>query len=640
MKGLIKASLNTFVRQKAFLMSYAALLAGALIFAGMSFSIGFSKFSSVSEFSYSMRAVQYYIIILTYFLFISYEYFLQTKRCGLEECAKSTGSIMKLYASRFTAMLILGAIIAAVLVVEVIGMLLFLGSRDYPVLLNILSAVILNSFGAAAAGTAVGFIFSAVSGRIGSYICFILFVFFSSPVTNMIRRILDEFLSFELTYFWRLFPLSPDVDSADNPAFGFSVLEYRYCAVLFWVVLAAVVGCLRYLNLKISLSKVKAVSTSVLCAVLAAVVLFPASALTMSSSLTDGVFCDHYYYKENEQLSETADFHITEMKLTLNIGLRLTGEAELHFDNAQLNEYKLTLHRFFKVSGVYGEDGGKLEYTRNGDYLCIQSGQGLESAVIRYKGCHPRYYTNSQGAVLPGYFPFYPMDGYRRIYSVDLDGYLKNQLSSPAKLSLTVTGLKKVYTNLTEVSSGVFEGTASAITVVSGLYTEAEICGAVVAYPSAERNMRSSENVTAAVSELIAEVKSREGEDVRKIIVLPRLNDQTPYAALSCYGECVTVTSSVLGGAESYLRQLMPEEKLNLFDYVYYYKRKPESLDQMCSFDDMLLGQKPEHYPEAKKLRELIEVKGAETALSHVESYLFNESDTRTVREFFESEGL
>lgn len=152
-------------------------------------------------------------------------------------------------------------------------------------------------------------------------------------------------------------------------------------------------------------------------------------------------------------------------------------------------KFCFTLYHGYQVKSVTSlTKDVSVSFTQGKDLLVVQTDRPTNQLkiLISYSGYANRFYANSQAAMLPGWFAWYPMAGDQAIFETYQDwgngggaGYNPYARTDHSYICLQTN--QEVATNLKKVSSTGkrtrYEGMANAITIVSGnLYlTDKEI---------------------------------------------------------------------------------------------------------------------------------------------------------------------
>ncbi len=206
----------------------------------------------------------------------------------------------------------------------------------------------------------------------------------------------------------------------------------------------------------------------------------------LMSTEDNSLFYDWSYYMNNnyEVKDVEADYYIEEYNINMVLKQVLKAEVTLTFSNATLSEYPMTLYHGYKIENIVDKDGNELEYDRDGDYLKIYSDRGnMDNITICYKGKSATFYANGNNSFLPGFFPYYPMAGYRPIYYKDYQTYNLEQQKDKALYDIEITSSNQMYSNLEEIEHNHFQGISDGCTLISGLMGKTEMGGITIIHP-------------------------------------------------------------------------------------------------------------------------------------------------------------
>ena len=132
------------------------------------------------------------------------------------------------------------------------------------------------------------------------------------------------------------------------------------------------------------------------------------------------------------------------------------------------------------MTRVTDENGAALPFTREGDYLTVTPAGPLPSLSVEYAGSSPMFYSGSQGACLPGCFPYYPWAGYRKIFygepgdETRLLAFIPRTDLPESEFAVKVTGGKNVQASLPE-AGGAYRGRANGLSLMGGLLEAREL---------------------------------------------------------------------------------------------------------------------------------------------------------------------
>lgn len=424
------------------------------------------------------------------FLCVSFEYIRKAASCGQKEVQQGIPSAeRRTFLSKFIILLLL---LLAYYLIAFIGseVVTFQSIPVYmPYFINIFLATLLYILGPALIGLLIG----CVSGlyfktRIPFYtLALVLFVlildFFTSTLTILSYQVAAALGSAAGIFFSKLTGLINSlpiisVITADA-AYGQSIEPYRFSLVLFWVALCAAL-------LFFLLRAKKRIGMKLVSGVLAAVSVFGligywnqgsswrTPQMTPLAASTDS---DMYYYETLKQYekSETKSpaFSVTAYELHFSLFTELSAQAVMTLDSGDLSEYDFTLHHAYRVTGVTDQDGTPLSFDRRQDYLTVQNPGTLQEIRVSYAGYHSYFYSSAQGAYLPGFLAYYPVEGFHPVMEADMIRYNTAWLPEQEKqFTVTVSAPCEAYTNLDEKSGNTFSGAARTLTVQAGMYRE------------------------------------------------------------------------------------------------------------------------------------------------------------------------
>ncbi|WP_223316957.1 MULTISPECIES: hypothetical protein [Clostridium] len=163
--------------------------------------------------------------------------------------------------------------------------------------------------------------------------------------------------------------------------------------------------------------------------------------------------------------------------MKLNINRQLQSDTTIYLDEKEpLKTYKFTLYRNYKIKKILGKNNKVLEYKRDGDYLEVVNPDNnkLQQIRILYSGYSPVFYSNSQGILLPGYFPYYPMEGYKKIYIKEEGKFVPIIRDYIVNFDISLKSNLDVSSNLNKNDTK-FYGKAQEATLIGGFLKEKHI---------------------------------------------------------------------------------------------------------------------------------------------------------------------
>lgn len=191
----------------------------------------------------------------------------------------------------------------------------------------------------------------------------------------------------------------------------------------------------------------------------------------------DGNNYDWFLYGNSPKQKETKiDYKIDEYDLNISTNRVLNVDGKLNIkSNVPKNEYILTLYRNYKIENISSEK--LLSYKQEDDYIYLKFKENISyfSLNIKYSGYHKKFYSNEQAAMLPGYFPWYPMAGKKQIFIHDnmSYGYKANKIE---KAKFTLYTDKDYITNINKIGNHrYFSDEADSLSLFSGFINESHM---------------------------------------------------------------------------------------------------------------------------------------------------------------------
>ena len=266
-----------------------------------------------------------------------------------------------------------------------------------------------------------------------------------------------------------------------NTQIGLQTERTRFASQFFWIFLF--LGLLFWnTHKKKRVISVISLAVSVLLLVYTSL---PASTYHFNSRLLS----DEYTYgRKATSTSETAvsqaeklkniGYTITDYQLqvTCNRQLQVSGTMQLQAQK-QMDAFVLTLYRGYTVKNLQCADDTPLDWSVDGDYITIHTAQPVTQLAIsmEYAGYHDIYYSNRNGAMLPGWLPWYPMAGEHTIWLPNSPetatmtyGYNTYNRIEQANIQLQVDAPFTYVTNLEQIDENTYRGASDSITLIGG----------------------------------------------------------------------------------------------------------------------------------------------------------------------------
>lgn len=444
--------------------------------------------SQIQALGFSEYNLRFAAIVFIMFLFTSHYYFSQARKNEFLECASVTtkgknGFIM----NQFSVMLTLALITCGVSFLLSIIFSFKDPNADGAYFLYSAKISILYFFLANIIAILIGLLCSTIKKTAVAYLILIISSFVFSPMTSRLTGEIYNRSDESIYPLWRIFEIFPKTFSHDIAASGVNANIKSLSIIVFWISLFAIIAMFTVFSFRIK--RAKQIAATICLAVFllsGAGTLMPYSSISLDTNSL-GSDAEHYVFQDPEnfviQKNEKPNFEITGYDMNFKIKNLLSGDVTVKVDNPNLTEYHFTLYYGYKLKSVTNSNGEKLKYDRDGDYITVHTDAPTESFNFKYKGFSQVFYSNSQSSNLLGGFAYYPINGFRYVYSVADQGSIRTKLSTSVPMSVKVDCGKKMFSNLESTGKNTFEGTSDSLTLVSGFYKEINTDGVRMIYP-------------------------------------------------------------------------------------------------------------------------------------------------------------
>lgn len=290
-------------------------------------------------------------------------------------------------------------------------------------------------------------------------------------IVNIVR------LPFEILY--QNSDWSPDAQS------GLQTEHRRLLIQLIWITLILIVALVHTMNSY--LKNVIAIILS-MCFIFSVISIYqPCSTYRLKESW-NGIYEDYNYYSKysstQEVETETSDWKASEYILNIDINklLKVNGTFKVKVKEAKdtKDTFSFTLYHGYNINELV-INGEKADYTRQEDLIICNLEKSVSEldVYIEYAGYSNKYYSNSEGVMLPGYFAWYPMPGQKSVYTWYHNdyaggyGYNVYNRVEPSDFNLNINCDSQIICNLdTTISEDKdnqkFSGTSDSITLIGG----------------------------------------------------------------------------------------------------------------------------------------------------------------------------
>ena len=311
---------------------------------------------------------------------------------------------------------------------------------------------------------------------LGSAVILVLFLILTSPLLTNLTWATEPTLPIDklvgaLFHPFRIFYENGSWSA--NSLIGLQTDVSRVYVLLFWVFLLTGIILFLHANRKgIHFLSIGLALVGLLFLVLS---YLPSASYRISDENWDGVTQDYYtYYDQATGIDyEAPDFSVTSYDLNLSFGryMQVDGTLQLYSKTPQTS-FIFTLYHGYTIDALSAVECN-LAYEIDGDAVTITTESPVTelSLSICYHGSHSIFFSYSEGATLPGWFPWYPMAGNHQVF-VNLktypSGYNAWNKIDVAQITLHLDGKFSVVSNLPETAENTISGTADSITLIGG----------------------------------------------------------------------------------------------------------------------------------------------------------------------------
>ena len=615
--------LKTFFKNKVLLVVYTMLLV-LINFVQLTSLSHFNEdiLASFSQLQNSLCTAIYYFAV---FLFLSYEYCRYENDLPILKKAKKNKTLFIIYLNRFFVLITLNLATTLIYMIYNVGAYLSLGIKHFEFVIHIVLSMLVNFFMTGLVAILMGMLLALVFKRVVAFLVGAIVIFLGSPMFESIAR--GEILSGGLN----LYPVegifdfyTPSLFWMPNFLTGYSLLPYRIALLIFWIfaLLAALLGLL------IQGCKIKFCSI-VICAVfsISGIMFYfkPSSRLIMNYNPSNGLNSDLEYYNNTEQKDELGGFDVTDYVLNIEVTDKLNVKSILTVSES-IPEYKFTLYHGYKITNVKNQAGNRLNFTQDGDYFTVYNDSDVSQLYIEYSGFSPKFYSNAQGVVLPGFFPYYPHSGFKSLFYIEEQGFYKLLVENKPSFSISVKGQKNIYSNLSVLDDNTFTGSSTGVTIISGLVEKTSVNGIEVIYPYLDTFAFTPDIIDESINKFIMEYHN--SDVVKKIIILPNLNLRNINTAL--FDDYITTTTLYNLAKQCEYSEINPN-KLYLYQTIELYLYNIDAFQQLLEVENSI------EYAGDKVCtitNDIITSLGEDKFLEIAFAYINDDNDKRSVEDF------
>lgn len=462
--------------------------------------------------------------LFVFFLFMAFEYIYMLKASLLEEAVESMYHGIRRYErGSLLVCILLAAFYWLLFVVLNVGACAYIGFFDWKYYFYIFGVLFFYVFNILLLAILLAWMVAKRFGRIVSYSILICIIFFSSVFFEEITALLYD-MGINIYPFQELFSFLPTgMDFMPNFQNPFVVQIYRIALLYMWIFGVTAIACFH----KHPIQKTFYGSLAFVVLTLVSLVLYivPSPKILMNENPKGTLYEGQVFYADNEIVFKESgdDFQVNSYIMNMKIGRQLENTVDINVEPHDLQCYCFTLFHGYSVDSVKDQDGNKLPYLQEQDYLYIYKDKDdVKTLSIHYQGSSSTYYACSQGVFLPGNFPYYPQPGLKKVFDPDNYTYAGDFLKEKAYFEVKIQGGHQIYTNLECDDTGWYKGYCQGPIFANGFLEQYEQQGISLVYPYLNSDY-SVADIQTWIRSLQDELK---GAYPDKIFVAPNLNQK------------------------------------------------------------------------------------------------------------------
>ena len=608
---MFRTQIKLFFRSPLRLILLAVLFGGSLYYYGPMFLAWFQGQVYYAGLGKLQEQLINFVYVFLLFLFLAFDYFREVPDANIDETLKANKNCLKQDLVQALVMLLVVLVYAFWFLIMHIACHISDGTYTTQVLFYYFRLTGTYYILDGIVAILTGWLFARNAGKIIGYIELIVFAFIVSPIMSSQFENYSYFVKW-ITYICKIFLLMPQgansIEVYCMPMAGLLVAARG----IFWIGVFSGTLAIYFLQHRRNEKRHKtAYYLSVLASAICAIWGLIYSGLPASYYCSDNFISNdddqwRYIIEGVKQEEREADFQIISYDMDLKLGRQMRATVTCVPSDGGLDSYAMTLYRLYQVDSVIDENGDALEYQQDENTLLIYGQEdGIRSFTLKYHGgptgasC---LYNNWYAVNLPGWFPYYPVPGWNKIYQNEGEyRYVDNRLKDPARFQIQLHADGKVYSDLKQEGNNLFQGESYGPTLLSGFVGERKLAnGTVFIYPYLDAP---SIEETKDSEDYVVDKIRQEGNKIQLIIELPGI----PVGEPGIYEEdCIIAdTTFVLlkavyedSGQFDWRKDIVPtteEDRIETVKALYYTFKKNETGEIFYeNVKDMYLSQMQE----------------------------------------------
>ena len=526
---MFRTQIKLFFRSPLRLILLAVLFGGSLYYYGPMFLAWFQGQVYYAGLGKLQEQLINFVYVFLLFLFLAFDYFREVPDANIDETLKANKNCLKQDLVQALVMLLVVLVYAFWFLIMHIACHISDGTYTLQVLFYYFRLTGTYYILDGVVAILAGWLFARNAGKIIGYIELIVFAFIVSPIMSSQFENYSYFVKW-ITYICKIFLLMPQgansIEVYCMPMAGLLVAARG----IFWIGVFSGTLAIYFLQHRRNEKRHKtayylSILTSAICAIWGLIYSgLPASYYCSDNFISNDDDQWRYTIEGVKQEEREADFQIISYDMDLKLGRQMRATVTCVPSDGGLDTYAMTLYRLYQVDSVTDENGDALEYQQDENTLLIYGQEdGIRSFTLKYHGgptgasC---LYNNRYAVNLPGWFPYYPVPGWNKIYQNEGEyRYVDNRLKDPARFRIQLHADGKIYSDLQQEGNNLFQGESYGPTLLSGFVGERKLAnGTVFIYPYLDAP---SIEETKDSEDYVVDKIRQEGNKIQLIIELP-----------------------------------------------------------------------------------------------------------------------
>ena len=526
---MFRTQTKLFFRSPLRLILLAVLFGGSLYYYGPMFLAWFQGQVYYAGLGRLQGQLINFVYVFLLLLFLAFDYFREVPDANIDETLKANKNCLKQDLVQALVMLLVVLVYAFWFLIMHIVCHISDGTYTTQVLFYYFRLIGTYYILDGVVTILAGWLFARNAGKIVGYIELIAFAFAVSPLMSSRLESYSYFAKW-ITYICKVFLLMPQgagsIEVYCMPIAGMIVAARG----IFWIGIFGGALVIYFLQYKRNEKRHKktyylSILVSVICAIWGLIYSgLPASYYCSDNFISNDDDQWRYTIEGVKQEEREADFQIISYDMDLKLGRQMRATVTCVPSDGGLDTYAMTLYRLYQVDSITDENGDALEYQQDENTLLIYGQEdGIQSFTLKYHGgptgasC---LYNNRYAINLPGWFPYYPVPGWNKIYQNEGEyRYVDNRLKTPARFRIQLHADGTVYSDLERMGNNHFQGVSCGPTLLSGFVGERKLeNGTVYIYPYLDA---SSIEATKDSEDYVVDKIRQEGNKIQLIIQLP-----------------------------------------------------------------------------------------------------------------------